>query len=61
MRETRDILGGVVIEISLNENHSQDFLEIKLLNGETIILTSSPGGKIKIGNKIVELDSPQEP
>ncbi len=36
-----DILNGVVIEISLNENHSQDFLEIKLLNRETIILTSS--------------------
>lgn len=57
MRETIDILGGVVIEISLNENHSQDFLELKLLNGNTIILTSSPGGKFKIGNKIVEVDS----
>ncbi|XAM49564.1 hypothetical protein ANDSL2_21000 [Acetoanaerobium noterae] len=25
MIETRDIIAGAVIEISLNENHSQDF------------------------------------
>lgn len=54
-----DLLGGIVVKSSLNENHYQDYVEIRLLNGDTILLTSSPSGKFKIGKKIVDVDNHQ--
>lgn len=57
MDSNKNLLGGVVVAVNKLELSYQDMLEIRLLCGEIIILTSSPGGKFKIGKKIDDIDN----
>lgn len=52
MDSTVHLLGGVVVAVNNSDLNYQEMLEIKLLNGEIIILTARPGGGFRIGKKI---------
>lgn len=41
---------GKIINAEIGEMKIQDYIEIRLKTGETVIVTATSGGKLKIGN-----------
>ncbi|MBR6643887.1 MAG: hypothetical protein IKL28_09550 [Lachnospiraceae bacterium] len=51
MEYVYDLLGGIVVNAN-KENRYQNFLEIKLVDGNVVVLTATPNGQFRIGEKI---------
>lgn len=48
------LINGMITFASINQNACQDCIEIKIENGQTVIITASAGGHLKIGLNIDE-------
>lgn len=48
------LINGIVIFDSINQETCQDYIEVKLESGQTVIITASVSGSLKIGLNIDE-------
>lgn len=50
--EGKVLLNGIIIASSIEKVRMQDYIEVKLEDGQVVIITASVSGRLKIGLKI---------
>lgn len=48
------LINGIIIATSIEQVRIQDYMEVKLEDGQVVIITASVSGRLKIGFKIEE-------
>ena len=46
------LINGIVIGASIEQFKEQDYIEVKLENGQVVIITASVSGRLRIGLKM---------
>ena len=50
----KSLINGIIIATSIEQVRMQDYIEVKLEDGQEVIITASVSGQLKIGLKIEE-------
>ena len=48
------LINGIITATSIEQVRMQDYIEVKLEDGQVVIITASVSGRLKIGLKIEE-------